>query len=113
MVKDRLNELKALQTSYENLDETNHLVYTSMDLFFHEVNEINEDIKEMESDVKEVMKINSQILIEPTSDDRLRQRLNDIMSNIRLISVKVKERLTIMKGNKLVISINFNSHYII
>ena len=97
MVKDRLHELEMFRNGGDSDRKASvKLMTISMDVFVHKVEDIRQDVERMEAEVEEVKRIHAIILNKPKNDDNMRQRLDDLMNNIKGLALKNKERLRSM-----------------
>lgn len=99
MVRDRLKELRMNQNSQlENGDEDEKFIITigdgDIDQLYKNVESINQNIDLMVSLVDDIKKIHSTMLSTPiTVDEKIKQALEDININFKLLSKKTKENL--------------------
>ncbi|KAF8766688.1 Syntaxin like protein [Argiope bruennichi] len=103
MVNDRLRDLKAaLNDSYEaNNDITITVDGTDsyMSDFFNEVEDISTSLDKISATVEEVKKKHSFILSAPSTDEKIKQELEDLMAEIKRLSNKVRQKLKLMEQN--------------
>ncbi|XP_055937283.1 syntaxin-like isoform X2 [Argiope bruennichi] len=103
MVNDRLRDLKAaLNDSYEaNSDITITVDGTDsyMSDFFNEVEDISTSLDKISATVEEVKKKHSFILSAPSTDEKIKQELEDLMAEIKRLSNKVRQKLKLMEQN--------------
>ncbi|XP_037092451.1 syntaxin-1A-like isoform X1 [Pollicipes pollicipes] len=96
-MKDRLAALKAAQSDDDdgpddvtvNVDNREGF----MDDFFAEVEEIRENIDKIQANVDEVKKKHSAILASPTTDEKVKQELEDLMADIKKTANRVRGKL--------------------
>lgn len=98
MTKDRLAALVAAQSDDDDVGPDDVAVTVEgrdgfMDAFFQEVEEIREMIDKIQANVEEVKKKHSAILSAPQSDDKTKQELEDLMSDIKKTANKVRAKL--------------------
>lgn len=102
-MKDRLAAFKAAQSDDDdgpedvavNVDSRDG----SMDEFFAEVEEIRGNIDKIQTNVEEVKKKHSTILASPTTDEKIKQELEDLMADIKKTANRVRGKLkTIEQG---------------
>ncbi|GIX77746.1 syntaxin-1A [Caerostris extrusa] len=100
MVNDRLKDLKAsLTDSYEGNNEitiTMDGADTYMSDFFNEVEEISQSLDKVVATVEEVKKKHSFILSAPSTDEKVKEELEDLMVEIKRLSNKVRQKLKMM-----------------
>lgn len=70
-----------------------------MDEFFQEVEEIRENIDKIEHNVEDVKKKHSAILSAPQTDEKMKQDLEDLMSDIKKTANKVRAKLKVIEQN--------------
>ncbi|GFO06703.1 syntaxin [Plakobranchus ocellatus] len=95
MTKDRLAALKAAQSDDDDNDDVAVTVDSSgfMEEFFEQVDEIREMIDKIASNVDEVKKKHSAILSAPQTDDKMKEELEELMSEIKKNANKVRAKL--------------------
>ncbi|KAL7645113.1 UNVERIFIED_CONTAM: hypothetical protein RMT77_003491 [Armadillidium vulgare] len=95
MTKDRLAALKAAQSDEDDVgpDDVAVNVDGYMDEFFNEVEEIREWIEKIQNNVEEVKKKHSEILSAPQTDEKVKQELDDMMTDIKKTANKVRGKL--------------------
>uniref|UniRef100_A0A2C9JI76 t-SNARE coiled-coil homology domain-containing protein n=1 Tax=Biomphalaria glabrata TaxID=6526 RepID=A0A2C9JI76_BIOGL len=95
MTKDRLAALKAAQSDDDENDDVAVTVDSSgfMEEFFEQVDEIREMIDKIASNVDEVKKKHSAILSAPQTDDKMKEELEELMSEIKKNANKVRAKL--------------------
>ncbi|KAK3792353.1 hypothetical protein RRG08_045898 [Elysia crispata] len=101
MTKDRLAALKAAQCDDEDNDDVAVTVDSSgfMEEFFEQVDEIHQTIDKIASSVDEVKKKHSAILSAPQTDDRMKEELEQLMSEIKKNANKVRAKLKVIEHN--------------
>lgn len=103
MVNDRLRDLKAaLNDSYEANNEitiTMDGVDSYMSDFFNEVEEISQSLDKIGATVEEVKKKHSFILSAPSTDEKIKEELEDLMAEIKRLSNKVRQKLKLVGQN--------------
>ncbi|XP_021943558.1 syntaxin-1A isoform X1 [Folsomia candida] len=104
MTKDRLAALKAAQSDEDDVggDEVAVTVESRdgfMDEFFAEVEEIREMIDRIQYSVEEVKKKHSAILSAPTTDEKMKQELEDLMAGIKKTANQVRSKLKVIEQN--------------
>ncbi|XP_040566516.1 syntaxin-1A isoform X2 [Lepeophtheirus salmonis] len=101
MPKDRLSALKAAQTDDDDGAEDIALNMDGgrMDDFFQEVEEIRENIDKIQNNVEEVKRKHSGILSAPQTDEKMKQELEDLMSDIKKTANKVRAKLKVIEQN--------------
>uniref|UniRef100_A0A0K2VH59 t-SNARE coiled-coil homology domain-containing protein n=2 Tax=Lepeophtheirus salmonis TaxID=72036 RepID=A0A0K2VH59_LEPSM len=70
-----------------------------MDDFFQEVEEIRENIDKIQNNVEEVKRKHSGILSAPQTDEKMKQELEDLMSDIKKTANKVRAKLKVIEQN--------------
>ncbi|ESO97983.1 hypothetical protein LOTGIDRAFT_153094 [Lottia gigantea] len=70
-----------------------------MDEFFEQVEEIREMIDRIAYNVDEVKKKHSAILSAPNTDDKMKEELDDLMSEIKKSANKVRAKLKVIEQN--------------
>ncbi|XP_046363656.1 syntaxin isoform X2 [Haliotis rufescens] len=101
MTKDRLAALKAAQSDDDDADDVAVTVDTGgfMEEFFEQVEEIRGMIDKISSNVDEVKKKHSAILSAPQTDDKMKEELEDLMSEIKKNANKVRAKLKVIEQN--------------
>ncbi|KAK7864765.1 hypothetical protein R5R35_012262 [Gryllus longicercus] len=104
MTKDRLAALKAAQSDDDDVGPDEHAVDVEgrdgfMDDFFADVEEIREMIEKIQNNVEEVKKKHSDILSAPQTDEKVKQGLEDLMSDIKKTANKVRTKLKTIEHN--------------
>lgn len=99
MTKDRLAALKAAQD--ENDDDEVHVNMDStvfMEEFFNQVEDIRTNVENIQKYVNEVKKLHSTILAAPTTDDKIKDELEERMAEIKRTAQKVRQKLKEMEA---------------
>eukprot|EP00095_Tigriopus_kingsejongensis_P009781 maker-scaffold808_size94304-snap-gene-0.21 protein:Tk09781 transcript:maker-scaffold808_size94304-snap-gene-0.21-mRNA-1 annotation:"syntaxin-1a isoform x1" len=102
MPKDRLAALKAAQSDDDDIggeDMAVNMDGGKMDEFFQEVEEIRENIDKIQNNVEEVKRKHSAILSAPQNDEKMKQDLEDLMSDIKKTANKVRAKLKVIEQN--------------
>ncbi|XP_033747499.1 syntaxin isoform X2 [Argopecten irradians] len=101
MTKDRLAALKAAQSDDEEADDVAVNVDSSgfMERFFGQVEEIRGMIDKVSDNVDEVKKKHSAILSAPQSDDKTKEELEELMTDIKRTANKVRGKLKVIEQN--------------
>ncbi|XP_060074612.1 syntaxin [Ylistrum balloti] len=101
MTKDRLAALKAAQSDDEEADDVAVNVDSSgfMERFFGQVEEIRGMIDKISDNVEEVKKKHSAILSAPQSDDKTKEELEELMTDIKRTANKVRGKLKVIEQN--------------
>lgn len=101
MTKDRLPALKAAQSDDDDVDEVQVGADTGgfMDEFFAQVQEIREMIDKIASNVEEVKMKHSTILSAPQTDDKTKEELEELMTDIKRTANKVRAKLKVIEQN--------------
>ncbi|XP_018009304.1 syntaxin-1A [Hyalella azteca] len=102
MTKDRLAALKAAQNDDDDMGPDDVTVNVEgnvgyMDDFFNEVEEIREMIEKIQSNVEEVKKKHSDILSAPQPDEKTKQDLDDMMTDIKKTANRVRAKLKVIE----------------
>lgn len=102
MTKDRLAALKAAQSDDDDMGPDDVTVNVEgnvgyMDDFFNEVEEIREMIEKIQSNVEEVKKKHSDILSAPQPDEKTKQELDDMMTDIKKTANRVRAKLKVIE----------------
>lgn len=103
MTKDRLAALVAAQSDDDEVGSDDVAVTVEgrdgefMNQFFQEVEDIREMIDKIQANVEEVKKKHSSILSAPQSDDKTKQELEDLMSDIKKTANKVRAKLKVIE----------------
>jgi len=98
MTKDRLAALKAAQD--ENDDDEVHVNMDPtvfMEEFFQQVDDIRTNVDSIQKYVNEVKKLHSTILAAPTTDDKVKDELEERMAEIKKTAQKVRQKLKEMQ----------------
>ncbi|XP_064106669.1 syntaxin-1A-like isoform X8 [Macrobrachium nipponense] len=104
MTKDRLAALKAAQSDEDDVGPDDVAVNVDgnvgyMDEFFNEVEEIREMIEKILNNVEEVKKKHSDILSAPQPDEKVKQELDDMMTDIKKTANRVRAKLKVIEQN--------------
>ncbi|XP_063590865.1 syntaxin-1A-like [Penaeus indicus] len=104
MTKDRLAALKAAQSDEDDMGTDDVAVNVDgnvgyMDEFFNEVEEIREMIEKIQNNVEEVKKKHSEILSAPQPDEKVKQELDDMMTDIKKTANRVRAKLKVIEQN--------------
>merc|ERR1712029_1224546 len=67
------------------------------DEFFHEVEEIRENIDKIQNNVEEVKIKHSAILSAPQTDEKMKQELEDLMSDVKKTANRVRAKLKVIE----------------
>ncbi|CAL1284331.1 unnamed protein product [Larinioides sclopetarius] len=100
--RSSLNFAETLADSYEaNNDITITMDGTDsyMSDFFNEVEDISTSLDKISATVEEVKKKHSFILSAPSTDEKIKQELEDLMAEIKRLSNKVRQKLKLMEQN--------------
>ncbi|XP_019922932.1 syntaxin isoform X2 [Magallana gigas] len=103
MTKDRLAALKAAQSDNEEQDDVHTVSMVQpggfMDMFFEQVEEIRGMIDKIAFNVDEVKKKHGAILAAPQPDDKTKEELEELMTDIKKTANKVRARLKDIEQN--------------
>ncbi|XP_046143785.1 syntaxin 1A isoform X3 [Osmia lignaria lignaria] len=103
MTKDRLGALVAAQSDDDDVaDDVSVNVGGPDDFmteFFAEVEEIREMIDRIQTNVEDVKKKHSAILSAPQTDEKVKMELEDLMSDIKKTTNKVRAKLKVIEQN--------------
>ncbi|XP_014480618.1 PREDICTED: syntaxin-1A isoform X3 [Dinoponera quadriceps] len=103
MTKDRLAALVAAQSDDDDVaDDVSVNVGAQDDFmteFFAEVEDIREMIDRIQTNVDDVKKKHSAILSAPTTDEKIKMELEDLMSDIKKTANKVRAKLKVIEQN--------------
>nr|XP_045615853.1 syntaxin-1A-like isoform X4 [Procambarus clarkii] len=104
MTKDRLAALRAAQSDEDDVGPDDVAVNVDgnvgyMDDFFNEVEEIREMIEKIQNNVEEVKKKHSEILSAPQTDEKVKQELDDMMTDIKKTANRVRAKLKVIEQN--------------
>lgn len=101
MTKDRLAALKAAQSDDDEADDVAVNVESSgfMEMFFEQVEEIRGMIDKISANVEDVKKKHSMILSAPQNDDKMKEELEELMSDIKKTANKVRGKLKVIEQN--------------
>lgn len=103
MPRDRLAALKAAQSDDDDMGADDSMGVNmdggKMDEFFQEVEEIRENIEKIQNNVDDVKHKHSAILSAPQTDEKMKQDLEDLMSDIKKTANKVRAKLKVIEQN--------------
>jgi syntaxin 1A len=103
MPRDRLAALKAAQSDDDDMGADDSMGVNmdvgKMDEFFQEVEEIRENIDKIQNNVDDVKHKHSNILSAPQTDEKMKQDLEDLMSDIKKTANKVRAKLKVIEQN--------------
>jgi len=102
MPRDRLAALRAAQSDDDdgNAEDMGvNMESGKMDEFFQEVEEIRENIDKIQNNVEEVKIKHSAILSAPQTDEKMKQELEDLMSDIKKTANRVRAKLKVIEQN--------------
>jgi len=104
MPKDRLAALRAAQSDDDDGGEADIGVggmetNAKMDDFFHEVEEIRENIDKIVNSVEDVKIKHSAILSAPHTDEKMKQELEDLMADVKKTANRVRAKLKVIEQN--------------
>ncbi|CAC5386884.1 STX1A [Mytilus coruscus] len=101
MTKDRLAALKAAQSDDDDPDDVAVNVDSGgfMEMFFEQVEEIRGMIDKISANVEDVKKKHSMILMAPQNDDKMKEELEELMSDIKKTANKVRGKLKVIEQN--------------
>ncbi|XP_052074971.1 syntaxin isoform X1 [Mytilus californianus] len=101
MTKDRLAALKAAQSDDDDADDVAVNVDSGgfMEMFFEQVEEIRGMIDKISANVEDVKKKHSMILMAPQNDDKMKEELEELMSDIKKTANKVRGKLKVIEQN--------------
>jgi syntaxin 1A len=100
MPRDRLAALRAAQSDDDDMggdDVAVSMEGSKMDEFFQEVEEIRDNIDKIQANVEEVKRKHSAILSAPQTDEKMKQELEDSMSDIKKTANKVRAKLKVIE----------------
>lgn len=100
MPRDRLAALRAAQSDEDEMggDEVAvTLEGSKMDEFFQEVEDIRSNIDKIQANVEEVKRKHSAILSAPQTDEKMKQELEDFMSDIKRTANRVRTKLKVIE----------------
>jgi len=98
MTKDRLAALRAAQNAAEDVSvEIESSREGFMEEFFNEVEDIRDNLDKIQANVNEVKKKHSAILSAPQTDERVKQELEDLMSDIKKSANRVRAKLKVIE----------------
>ncbi|XP_017488413.1 PREDICTED: syntaxin-1A-like [Rhagoletis zephyria] len=104
MVRDRLKELRSYQQNDKHEDESFIVRITDppnghMEEFYTEVQQIRENLDKMHATVEEVKKLHNTILSDPKEDGKVKQKLEDLMADIKRTANRVRAKLKGIEQN--------------
>nr|BAK03506.1 predicted protein [Hordeum vulgare subsp. vulgare] len=100
MTKDRLAALKAAQDENDEDDvRINMDSSVFMEEFFIQVEEIRGNVENIQKYVNEVKKLHSTILASPTTDDKIKDELEERMAEIKKTAQRVRQKLKAMESH--------------
>jgi len=100
MPRDRLAALRAAQSDEDDMggdDVAVNMEGTKMDEFFLDVEEIRANIDKIQANVEEVKRKHSAILSAPQTDEKMKQELEDSMSDIKKTANRVRSKLKVIE----------------
>jgi len=100
MPRDRLAALRAAQSDEDDMggdDVAVTMESTKMDEFFLDVEDIRTNIDKIQANVEEVKRKHSDILSDPQNGEKMKQELEDLMSNIKKTANKVRSKLKVIE----------------
>jgi len=100
MPRDRLAALRAAQSDDDDIGNDDMEVTiegTKMDEFFQDIEEIRTNIDKIQAQVDEVKRKHSEILSAPQTDERMKQELEDAMSDIKKTANRVRSKLKLIE----------------
>lgn len=99
MVKDRLAALRAAQDDDDDEVQVNMDTTVFMEEFFKQVDDIRDNVSSIHKFVNEVKKLHSTILAAPTTDDKVKDELEERMAEIKKTAQKVRQKLKGMEAD--------------
>jgi len=103
MPRDRLSALRAAHSGDDDDGADDHMGVNmesgKMDEFFTEVEDIRENIDKIQNNVEDVKRKHSAILSAPQTDEKMKQELEDLMSDIKKTANKVRAKLKVIEQN--------------
>jgi len=100
MPRDRLAALRAAQSDEDDMggdDVAVTLEGNKMDEFFLEVEDIRANIDKIQANVEEVKRKHSAILSAPQTNEKMKQELEDFMSDIKRTANRVRTKLKVIE----------------
>jgi len=100
MPRDRLAALRAAQSDEDDIGGEEVAVTmegSKMDEFFLDVEEIRINIDKIQANVEEVKRKHSAILSAPQTDEKMKQELEDSMSDIKKTANRVRAKLKVIE----------------
>jgi syntaxin 1A len=98
MTKDRLAALRAAQDDDDDEVQVNMDTTVFMEEFFKQVDDIRDNVASIHKFVNEVKKLHSTILAAPTTDDKVKDELEERMAEIKKTAQKVRQKLKEMEA---------------
>lgn len=99
MTKDRLAALRAAQDEDDDEVQVNMDTTVFMEEFFKQVDDIRDNVGAIHKFVNEVKKLHSTILAAPTTDDKVKDELEERMAEIKKTAQKVRQKLKAMESH--------------
>jgi len=99
MTKDRLAALRAAQDDDDDEVQVNMDTTVFMEEFFKQVDDIRDNVTAIHKFVNEVKKLHSTILAAPTTDDKVKDELEERMAEIKKTAQKVRQKLKEFETN--------------
>jgi syntaxin 1A len=99
MTKDRLAALRAAQDDDDDEVQVNMDTTVFMEEFFKQVDDIRDNVSSIHKFVNEVKKLHSTILAAPTTDDKVKDELEERMAEIKKTAQKVRQKLKAMESH--------------
>ncbi|XP_013793108.1 syntaxin-1A-like, partial [Limulus polyphemus] len=96
MTKDRLAALKKAAQGDEDevvISVEENTLEQHMEAFFKEVEEIKENVDKIEAYVEEVKIKHSSILSSPQTDEKVKEELEGLLADIKILANKVRNKL--------------------
>ena len=93
MTKDRLAALRAAQDEDDDEVHVNMEPGVFMEEFFKQVDDIRDNVGAIHKFVNEVKRLHSTILAAPTTDDKVKDELEERMAEIKKTAQKVRQKL--------------------
>jgi len=100
MTKDRLAALRAAQDDDDDEVQVNMDTTVFMEEFFKQVDDIRDNVGAIHKFVNEVKKLHSTILAAPTTDDKVKDELEERMAEIKKTAQKVRQKLKEMESDQ-------------
>jgi len=99
MTKDRLAALRAAQDEDDDEVHVNMDTTVFMEEFFKQVEDIRDNVDAIHKFVNEVKRLHSTILAAPTTDDKVKDELEERMAEIKKTAQKVRQKLKEMEAS--------------